>query len=157
MGKYLRYLIQECPHQRKIARFKTLLAVFYCACGRSRPCFGWFGSPSVSYRAFRHRKKQRGPPASEGAASFIPSSSMTQQWLAAASKCVRRGIRANAAAAVRTSRQVAPAAVQATPSMLRTRAFASVPTPHPSETFLTGANNAYVEEMYAAWKTSPQR
>lgn len=68
---------------------------------------------------------------------------MAQQWLAAASKCVQRGIRASA-----VGRQVAP-------SQLLARAFAS--TPHPSETFLTGANNAYVEEMYSSWKSNPQR
>uniref|UniRef100_K3WND9 2-oxoglutarate dehydrogenase, mitochondrial n=1 Tax=Globisporangium ultimum (strain ATCC 200006 / CBS 805.95 / DAOM BR144) TaxID=431595 RepID=K3WND9_GLOUD len=73
---------------------------------------------------------------------------MTQQWLAAASKCVRRGIRANAAARVTNT--------AAMKSMDRSfvRAFSS--TPHPSETFLTGTNNAYVEEMYDSWKTNPQ-
>ncbi|TMW66879.1 hypothetical protein Poli38472_011995 [Pythium oligandrum] len=66
---------------------------------------------------------------------------MTQQWLAAASKAVRRGVQQG----VRT-RPPRP--------QQWLRAFSS--TPHPSETFLTGTNNAYVEEMYATWKTNPQ-
>lgn len=78
---------------------------------------------------------------------------MTQQWLAAASKCVRRGIRANASvrAAPATKHHVAAN----TQRLSAIRAFSSVP--HPSETFLTGTNNAYVEEMYDSWKTNPQR
>lgn len=71
---------------------------------------------------------------------------MTQQWLAAASKCVRRGLRATSQ--VRSSQLVGA-------GRQWQRAFAS--TPHPSETFLTGTNNAYVEEMYASWKSNPQR
>lgn len=77
---------------------------------------------------------------------------MTQQWLAAASKCVRRGIRAHAA----TARASAMAANSSSSKRLSAvRAFAT--GPHPSETFLTGTNNAYVEEMYDSWKTNPQR
>lgn len=74
---------------------------------------------------------------------------MTQQWLAAASKAVRRGIRANAATA-RVS-----AAHTSSKRLSAARAFTT--GPHPSETFLTGTNNAYVEEMYDSWKTNPQR
>ena len=36
-----------------------------------------------------------------------------------------------------------------------TRGFASAP--HPSESFVTGNNNAYVEEMYRSWKQNPER
>lgn len=72
---------------------------------------------------------------------------MAQQWLAAASKCVRRGIRASGVrphtSAVASSRLTAA------------RAFAT--GPHPSETFLTGTNNAYVEEMYDSWRSNPTR
>lgn len=80
---------------------------------------------------------------------------MTQQWLAAASKCVRRGIRANAAARVNAASAASIAPKQANVAQRWTRAFSS--TPHPSETFLTGTNNAYVEEMYDSWKSNPQR
>ncbi|RLN90840.1 hypothetical protein BBJ28_00016069, partial [Nothophytophthora sp. Chile5] len=72
------------------------------------------------------------------------------QWIAAASKCVRRGVSAQAARAV----HLQPSARQVAPAARWTRAFSS--TPHPSESFMTGTNNAYVEEMYSSWKTDPQ-
>lgn len=74
------------------------------------------------------------------------------QWLAAASRAARRGLHGRAQMTRPVTRQVAPQQ----PQMTRlARAFASAP--HPSETFLTGANNAYVEEMYASWKADPLR
>ncbi|RLN71387.1 hypothetical protein BBJ28_00015756, partial [Nothophytophthora sp. Chile5] len=72
------------------------------------------------------------------------------QWIAAASKCVRRGVSAQAARAA----HLQPSARQVAPAARWTRAFSS--TPHPSESFMTGTNNAYVEEMYSSWKTDPQ-
>lgn len=60
--------------------------------------------------------------------------------MAAASRAMRRGMLSRASVAHRVQPSV--------------RAFASVP--HPSETFLTGTNNAYVEEMYSNWKANPQ-
>ncbi|GLD98266.1 hypothetical protein PINS_up006963 [Pythium insidiosum] len=71
---------------------------------------------------------------------------MTHQWLAAASKCVRRGVQ-------QTSSRLAVRRVAPVASSLRT--FSSATTPHASEMFLTGTNNAYVEEMYSSWKTDP--
>ncbi|POM72240.1 Oxoglutarate dehydrogenase (succinyl-transferring), E1 component, partial [Phytophthora palmivora] len=72
---------------------------------------------------------------------------MTQQWLA---KAVRRSVRASVANA-----RVAPSHLNAPNNVASrwTRAFSS--TPHPSETFMTGTNNAYVEEMYSNWKSNP--
>uniref|UniRef100_H3GAB7 2-oxoglutarate dehydrogenase, mitochondrial n=1 Tax=Phytophthora ramorum TaxID=164328 RepID=H3GAB7_PHYRM len=67
---------------------------------------------------------------------------MTQQWLA---KAVRRSVRASVSARVTPSRLPSNVAAR------WTRAFSS--TPHPSETFMTGTNNAYVEEMYSSWKS----
>lgn len=74
---------------------------------------------------------------------------MTQQWLAAASKAVRRSVRASAHS------RVAPSLAPRNVAARWTRAFSS--TPHPSETFMTGTNNAYVEEMYSSWKSDPKR
>ncbi|KAG6582993.1 oxoglutarate dehydrogenase (succinyl-transferring), E1 component [Phytophthora cinnamomi] len=74
---------------------------------------------------------------------------MTQQWLAAASKAVRRSVRASAHSRVAPS----SAAPRSNAAARWARAFSS--TPHPSETFITGTNNAYVEEMYSSWKSDP--
>lgn len=68
---------------------------------------------------------------------------MTQQLVAAAARSLRRGVQ----------QSVLRAKQPPSTSSKWLRAFAS--TPHPSETFLTGTNNAYVEEMYAAWKSDP--
>jgi hypothetical protein len=70
-----------------------------------------------------------------------------KQWFAAASKCLRRGIQ-------KTSHLPRKPYYQ---QGLLLRPFSNNQPPHPSETFLTGNNNAYVEEMYASWKTNPQR
>lgn len=64
---------------------------------------------------------------------------MNAQWIAAAKHVVQRGLKV---------RSVARSA-----SIVPTRGFASAP--HPSESFLNGTNNAYVEEMYREWSKNP--
>ena len=73
---------------------------------------------------------------------------MTQQWLA---KVVRHSVRCNVATRVSPSRLHASSNV----ASRWTRALSS--SPHPSETFMTGTNNAYVEAMYFNWKSDPKR
>jgi hypothetical protein len=74
---------------------------------------------------------------------------MTQQWLA---KAVRRSVRASMSSA-----RVAPSRLSASPNVAARWARAFSSTPHPSESFMTGTNNAYVEEMYSSWKSDPKR
>ncbi|CAH0474034.1 unnamed protein product [Peronospora belbahrii] len=72
---------------------------------------------------------------------------MSQQWLA---KIIRRSVRATVSA------RIVPSHVQVShwtiPPWIRV--FSS--TPHPSETFITGTNNVYMEEMYTNWKINPK-
>ncbi|DAZ93464.1 TPA: hypothetical protein N0F65_006523 [Lagenidium giganteum] len=92
-----------------------------------------------------------------GRSLFITVTMAPQQWMAAASRAVRRGVlsRAQAAAAVsKTHAKPTIASARVNPLLQHTRAFASAP--HPSETFLTGTNNAYVDQMYANWQANPQ-
>lgn len=47
-----------------------------------------------------------------------------------------------------------PSAFDKSTNHIFRRCFATNP-PHPSESFLSGTNNIYVEEMYRAWSTDP--
>lgn len=84
---------------------------------------------------------------------ILSETTMTQQWIAAASKCVRRSVQQNVRKNAIAQINKRTSSTLFAPSSFR--AFSV--TPHPSETFLTGTNNAYVEEMYTSWKTSPSR